>query len=342
MELIRFALISLKTMKITFMMAILSVVIFIFCDKNNSTIVSQNTDPENTDPDFKSIVFSSPLPDSVSATDSLYIEVSCYNDIYNSLIKRIQIYSDHLLIREYTPPPMGIWWLFDGLKDNSIHSVYAIAFDSNDRFAKSTPKTVTVHVSPPPPSASYTPYLTIGNKWFYQYRSVTSTFNYESGTTLVSRDSAFITRQVMDTTSDGWRKILIKTIAKDSISTSNEYWKNFGGNIYILYGPNSVPIQFVHPVFISSLTHDSTSLDYSWKVEELDFFGTKHKTETQTYSPYHHNGGDKEDIGIAEDIGLVNIYYYGWFNIDSWTRTTSIVGAQLNGLLLGDTTNTMF
>ena len=77
------------------------------CKKDNPV----NTIDDPT-PTFSSVGFSWPLADSISATDSIYLEVSAYNDIYNSLIKKIQIYSDNVLSREYSSPPTGIWWGF--------------------------------------------------------------------------------------------------------------------------------------------------------------------------------------------------------------------------------------
>ncbi len=291
-----------------------------------------------------SAVFRSPSADSVAAVDSIYLEVTAGSPAEDSLLRTVQIYVDYKVIRELTSPPFGFTWVFRGLQDMSTHLIYAKVYDWRNRMGNVPSKKIYVRITP---RVVYTPYLTIGNKWFYTYHSTTLTCWFDTvqhcSTTY---DRAFVVRQVIDTTSDGWRIVSVRTTRADSVSTSGEYWTNLDGNIYVNLQPvNALDVFNLHPRYLSSLTHDSTWGDggwnnYIWKVSQMSWFGQTCKTESQTDYPILHNAARSETHLTAEGIGPVGDL--GYFYMANWKLsydTTAIVGAFLNGVLLGDSTN---
>ena len=286
------------------------------------------------------VLITSPLADSVSALDSIYIEPSCANDIYNNLIKKVQIYADNSLLCEYSTPPLGYWWKFSRMQDNTIHSVYVIVYDSLNRSGQSKSKTITTHVSPPPPTVVYTPYLSIGNKWYYSYHSTNGNSYFDSTNQYVTKTtskSGFVIRQVIDTSSDGWHRIAVTSVVNGSTSIDTEYWKNQGGSIYIVSQPVQT-LKYYVPNYVSSLTQDSSSSDYAWKIRSSNVLGTTRPVQYRYYSPYLHNAGRQDIAGISDGIGFVFSSSYYWMSGSSSTDTTSLVGALLGGKLYGDTT----
>ena len=316
-------------MKTIYISVVLIIACLLLCCKKDNPV---NTIDDPT-PTFSSVGFSWPLADSISATDSIYLEVSAYNDIYNSLIKKIQIYSDNVLSREYSSPPTGIWWAFNGMQNNSTHIVYAKAYDSLNRSAQTPSKTITVHLTPPPPQSTYSPILSVGNKWYYQYTSGTI--------------QAFIVREIVDTTSDGWRNVSVKAIYKDTTKTSKEYWKNIEGNFYILtYLDNNHSTQYAQPIYIPTLTKDSSASNssyyYSWKITNFVFVGKTYNTQNALIGlAYLSRGVNETTYGFSNEIGLVSTYERYGLDISITEESATLNGVQLNGVLLGDSTNTI-
>lgn len=296
--------------------------------------ISQAVKVNINDPNpISNVMFSSPLSDNISAKDSIYLEVTGANGIYNSLIKRIQIYVDSVLVHEYNPPPMGVWWVFKGLQDNTVHSVYAKAYDWRNRSGQSPPKTFTAHITPPPRQSTYSPILSVGNKWYYQYAS---------GTT-----DAFIIREIVDTTSDGWRNVSIKAIYKDTTKTRMEYWKNIDGNFYILTYFSNYSTQNAQPIYIPKLTKDSSASNssnyYSWKITNFVFAGKTYSTQNALIGiGYISKGINETTYGFSNEIGLVKTYNrYGLYILPFTEESATLKGVQLNGVLFGDSTNTI-
>src|SRR5208337_389218 len=86
----------------------------------------------------------------------------------------------------------------------------------------------------------------IGTKWFYKYTSS-------------SGPAGLVTREIIDTTTDGFREVSVRSFFRDSTqnTASIEYWFQTGGMFYISNSPSTAALTW--PLFISSLTSDSTT-----------------------------------------------------------------------------------
>lgn len=301
-----------------------------------SPSITMNIDDPNP---TSNVRFATPVIDNINATDSIYLEVCGSENYYNSLIKKIQIFVDDELLHEYNTPPMGFWWKFTGLHDNSVHSFYAKAYDWRNRSGQSLPKTITVHFTP---QVVYTPYLSIGNKWYYSYHATDRNAGWDSTGQWVittTTQSGFIIRQVTDTSSDSWHTISITSVINGSTSKKLEYWKNLGGSIYI----SNQPVQSLKgwpPNFITSLSQDSSSGDFAWKNRLSNFLGVTRPIQYRYYHLNLHNGAREDIIGISDGVGLVFSSKYSALGSTGHSDTTSIRGAQLGGVIYGDTTTT--
>lgn len=285
--------------------------------------------------------FIAPLSDSVNATDSVYLEVTSLNNAYNYLISKIELYVDSVLFIEHTPPPIGFWWKFNELKNTSVHSVYVTAYDWKNRSGKTSRKTIVAHRR-----ISSSPLLLVGNKWFYAARD---SFYTSSSGTPSSADTAFVTRKIIDTTSDGWRLVEVKKQRKDTTIITIEYWRQLGGDFYINEQVNNVWAAIKKPIYLNDLTNDRTesvnNFNYSWKLANYYF---NNKNYDIQYGRFNPNLGSKASEytthGFSKEIGLVNYYREKIVYVGSITFNNSsaqLRGAFLNGVLIGDSTNTL-
>ncbi len=297
--------------------------------------------PQHSHPLY--VTLKTPVADFVDATDSIYLEAAALDTIGNSPIISVQIYADNIIIQDFRSSPYRLYWTFNGLQDNSAHFVYAKAYDARGDSGQSPLKTVRVHLSP---SVVYTPFLALGNRWFYSNHGVATICGWDSTGQWVCHQTyknSFIVRQVTDSTSDGWRVVSVTTFQGDTSFSVMEYWINMSGKIYICPDPGTQYLQYRFPQYISDLEHDSSNhLNYSWHISHETWFGMASKTEYQTYSPYVHNGASETVFGVADGIGLVSLVKIGYTGVQGSSDTTFLVGAVLGSRLLGDTTRIVY
>jgi hypothetical protein len=266
---------------------------------------------------------------STSPTDSLFLPLTAANSVYNSFIKKVQIYVDNILVREYFPPPLGIYWTFTDLQNNSIHSVYAKAYDWRNRSGTTASTNITLHITP---HSTYSPILTIGNRWYYHYSD--------------GNVQANVVREIVDTSSDGWRGV---NVTKDGLLIDKEYWFHSNGDFYIYIdnGGYYFAGKYQSPIYIASLTKDSSanywpgSYNYTWSKQNYFFLNSSYsiqKTDMTYFGGCTIPCGHGWTFKFSKEIGLAYVYYSGFSIMKNENDTCSIRAVYLNGVLIGDST----
>jgi hypothetical protein len=169
--------------------------------------------------------------------------------------------------------------------------------------------------------------LAIGDKWFYKSSSNTNSV------------LGFIVRQIIDTTSDGFRLVSVNSYYNNNYNTSEyEYWYYASGKFYI--GVSPIIGQFQFPIYISSLTQDSSVENiYSWHNEQVYYLGKPYNAQIcSVYTYMGRNGWESQKFRITEELGLSDIVNE---NSQPGKYTMSLVGIFKNNVLIGDSTNTI-
>jgi photosystem II stability/assembly factor-like uncharacterized protein len=171
--------------------------------------------------------------------------------------------------------------------------------------------------------------LSIGTKWYYRHYSY--------------KQNGFITREIIDTTTTGFRIVSVKSVYSNRYnnSTSTEYWYYHKGNFYINSSPSIDTVYFYPPpLFISSLKKDSTyaygSLYYSWHLNRRNYFGNNYYVQTMSHYQGGMSGSTRKSYIFATGIGLTFIQNESNGSI---IDSTYIVGFFRDQVFIGDSVN---
>jgi hypothetical protein len=173
--------------------------------------------------------------------------------------------------------------------------------------------------------------LSIGDKWFYSYSSAIN-------------GKGSVVRRIADTTSRGFRRVLVTTRVGDSISVATEYWLYRDGKMYFRTNGDSLG-RYDYPSFVSSLKGDSSHSDpivydvVKWHLTSTDFAGTVYASQILQRDAGMHPISFKTITGTAQSIGLYYLFEYRFELVRTVKSDTSrLVGLLANGVVYGDTT----
>jgi uncharacterized protein YneR len=167
-----------------------------------------------------------------------------------------------------------------------------------------------------------------GDKWYYKFNSYTG-------------KKGFVVREIIDTTTNGGRKVSVKSYYNDGSSNVNEveYWYYQGGNFTI----NNSTYPIADPIFISSLKNDSSNgSGASWSLLQKNYFGETYSSQSYGFYYFHMGFGVKKTTIVAEGLGLTSLTYSSFSSTIGGSEPTdsiSIIGAFINNKLYGDSTN---
>ena len=166
--------------------------------------------------------------------------------------------------------------------------------------------------------------LEIGNKWYYQ----ASPFNYPNHYNII--------KTISDTTADGTRIVEIQKIYSDSISYDSEGWKFYDGKFFVSPSVGSPR----GPIFDERIKHDTVLSQAPDEIEyhilNINLFGNDNLGQQYIRNSVYHTGGFGYTYHTANNIGIT--YQLEWEYPPSKRDTFNLIGVQLNGILLGDST----
>ena len=189
-----------------------------------------------------------------------------------------------------------------------------------------------VSVETPPPSipeAISFP-LDIGDKWFYSYNSAIN-------------GKGSVVRQITDTTSRGFRRVIVTTHVGDSISVATEYWLYRDGKMYFRTNGDSLG-RYDYPSFVASLKGDSSHSApllhdvVKWHLTSTDFVGTVYASQILQRDAGMHPISFKTITETAQSIGLTYLLEFRFEGVRTVKSDTSrLVGLFASGERYGDT-----
>ena len=167
--------------------------------------------------------------------------------------------------------------------------------------------------------------MEIGNKFYYK----ACYFPYKG--------SYGIIKTIIDTLTDGERKIKVQKYFKDSLATSYEYWKYSNGEFYT--SSNNL-IYRDDPIFNGLLLRDTCIEFYPitrcYEIRDSTIFGLKRycqiykKSEYTKIESYRTNIITADSIGVYSEVHRV-LYYY------QMQDSLTLIGYVKNGEVTGDT-----
>jgi photosystem II stability/assembly factor-like uncharacterized protein len=180
----------------------------------------------------------------------------------------------------------------------------------------------------PAPKTSFP--LAIGNKWYYQAGSNQRGYYYG------------VKKEITDTLSNGFREVTSIYYYKDSLHISKEYWVYTDGKFYVNRSPS---LNNASLYFDESITHDtcyesSGFTENCWSLYEYTIFNIKDTAQQYHTDSYVTHSGLISNLDIVmPNIGIVKTQsYYAPSLYYSTTDSIYLIGANINGKLLGDTT----
>lgn len=169
--------------------------------------------------------------------------------------------------------------------------------------------------------------IDIGNKWYYQAGS--------------TRDDYYgVVKEVIDTSSSGFRKIISKYLYNESSRLETEYWAYIDGKFYY----NNLPqLQTAKLIYDFSIKKDScvSGSGYSkcWYPNNYILFNISDSVQIYKESGSNHSASWRESFLTMPKFGIVKYEkYLGAFPSTRYTDSLNLVGLRDNGFIYGDTT----
>jgi hypothetical protein len=176
------------------------------------------------------------------------------------------------------------------------------------------------------PSLSFP--FSIGNRWYYR-----------AGSTSKTATRLGVVKEVVDTTTAGFREVQVRSVYPGSMSIGREYWLNRGGLLY----KTDTSLVLGTPVYDGGLTGDmffndvnTTSHSYSYHLFIAEFLGSTYSAQscTKTYNPSGHSW-HWWVTRSAVDVGI--IYESDSYGPFGQADSIVLIGGLRNGVVWGDT-----
>ena len=168
--------------------------------------------------------------------------------------------------------------------------------------------------------------LYIGNKWYYQVGSTRDKFYYG------------MRKEITDTLSNGFREITDTFYYKDSVTSAKEYWDYTNGKLYVNTKPDINSAYKCYDVSIIQDTCTNSIIIECWNLISYKIFNVYYTAQQYRNTFFSHGSGSSIIFITIPNIGIVKTKDIYGPMYDSNTDSTYLIGANINGKLLGDTT----
>lgn len=168
--------------------------------------------------------------------------------------------------------------------------------------------------------------LEIGTKWYF--RTVSTQNNQYYG----------LSKEIIDTTENGFRKIITTYFWRDSLVLKNEYMAYIDG---ILYTNTTPQISNSVLLYISPLTQDSCfylgSFNECWYLIEYQIFGLSRIAHKNAQNYIGHGYGSSQQTITFPEVGVVHMRKAGGIYPTTEIDSSFLTGMFRNGVIYGDT-----
>jgi photosystem II stability/assembly factor-like uncharacterized protein len=177
--------------------------------------------------------------------------------------------------------------------------------------------------------------LDVGNKWYYQAIKWNLLWNH-------TFSKYGIIKEIIDTLSNGFRKVSSKYYYVDSTITKFEYWGYIDGKFYVTDTPSLDPNNLYFDDYLE--TTDTCTIDHNYGENEcrnfltLQIFGELATGQSYEFYNFLIEYWYKDYEILLENIGIAKTIKSEYSKYTyNWCDSTELIGMVKNDKVLGDT-----